>query len=83
MAKVVGMQKVVEIETTENWLKRMADECKKEMPLLSTKVNGKIVKVNFRTRLKEIYRQKGKAGVIAYLAFAVKDYNKKIESHGK
>ncbi len=77
------MEKIIEIETTENWIKRLADECKKEMPLLSTKVNGKIVKVNFRTRLKEIFRTKGKLGVTDYLNFAVKDYNQKITAHGK
>jgi hypothetical protein len=72
----------IEIETTAEWLNRMAVECANEMPLLKTSkmVNGKrIVKtINWNSRIKGIHKKGGKAAVRKYLVEAVQDYNLKI-----
>jgi hypothetical protein len=72
----------IEIETTYDWLNRMAVECANEMPLLKTSklVHGKrIVKtINWNSRIKQIHKKGGKAAVRKYLVEAVQDYNLKI-----
>jgi len=81
--KTGSLEQIVNHETTKAWLQRLAKDLKKEMPVLKTKLNGRIVPVNHFQRLKKAFTKGGEQEVINYCKNVVANYNRMVEQHNK